>query len=207
MIRTFLAASLLLAIPASAQASNLLVNGGFEAGGGSLAGWTVSGAVGIATGAIYGPCCGANGSEPAFSGNHFAVFGGGNVVSGNSITQSFATIIGKRYDVSARFGALGGSGSQRINFNVQGSLGSVPMDAFVNNNLDTTFSTFTTSFIAFAPTTTIRFANLSGFDGIDPILDNVSVTTVPEPSSWAMMITGFGLVGAGARRRRIAMAG
>jgi hypothetical protein len=29
---------------------------------------------------------------------------------------------------------------------------------------------------------------------------------VPEPSSWAMLIAGFGLVGAAARRRRVAMA-
>jgi hypothetical protein len=29
---------------------------------------------------------------------------------------------------------------------------------------------------------------------------------VPEPASWAMMIAGFGLVGAGARRRRVAVA-
>jgi hypothetical protein len=29
---------------------------------------------------------------------------------------------------------------------------------------------------------------------------------VPEPASWAMLITGFGLVGAAARRRRAAAA-
>jgi hypothetical protein len=31
-----------------------------------------------------------------------------------------------------------------------------------------------------------------------------SVTAVPEPASWAMLIAGFGLVGAAARRRRVA---
>ncbi|KAB7644440.1 PEPxxWA-CTERM sorting domain-containing protein [Polymorphobacter fuscus] len=36
-------------------------------------------------------------------------------------------------------------------------------------------------------------------------LDNLTVTSdVPEPASWAMMIAGFGLVGAVMRRRRIA---
>ena len=39
-----------------------------------------------------------------------------------------------------------------------------------------------------------------------PLLDNVLITqaggAVPEPTSWAMLITGFGLTGAAARRRR-----
>jgi hypothetical protein len=41
-------------------------------------------------------------------------------------------------------------------------------------------------------------------DSVGLILDNVSldVTAVPEPASWAMMIVGFGLVGAVSRRRQ-----
>ena len=37
-------------------------------------------------------------------------------------------------------------------------------------------------------------------------LDNVTIGTgaVPEPATWAMLIAGFGIVGAAARRRRIA---
>lgn len=34
-----------------------------------------------------------------------------------------------------------------------------------------------------------------------------SANSVPEPSSWAMLIAGFGLIGAAARRRRSAVAG
>ncbi|MGL4541450.1 MAG: PEPxxWA-CTERM sorting domain-containing protein, partial [Polymorphobacter sp.] len=33
-------------------------------------------------------------------------------------------------------------------------------------------------------------------------LDNVSVTAVPEPASWALLIGGFGLVGSALRRAR-----
>lgn len=36
------------------------------------------------------------------------------------------------------------------------------------------------------------------------LVDGVGVDPVPEPSSWVMLIAGFGLVGAAARRRRIA---
>ena len=32
--------------------------------------------------------------------------------------------------------------------------------------------------------------------------DNLAVAGVPEPASWALMIGGFGLAGAGLRRRR-----
>ncbi|WP_310476100.1 PEPxxWA-CTERM sorting domain-containing protein [Sandarakinorhabdus sp.] len=41
------------------------------------------------------------------------------------------------------------------------------------------------------------------------LIDNVqigSTTAVPEPASWAMLIAGFGLVGAAMRRRRAAVA-
>jgi hypothetical protein len=33
--------------------------------------------------------------------------------------------------------------------------------------------------------------------------DALSIGTIPEPSSWAMLIAGFGLVGATLRRRRV----
>jgi hypothetical protein len=44
-------------------------------------------------------------------------------------------------------------------------------------------------------------------DNIGPIVDNVLVTqrvqgVIPEPATWAMLITGFGLVGSAMRRRR-----
>ena len=35
----------------------------------------------------------------------------------------------------------------------------------------------------------------------DVVIDRVYVAAVPEPASWAMLIAGFGLVGAGMRRR------
>jgi hypothetical protein len=40
-------------------------------------------------------------------------------------------------------------------------------------------------------------------DNVGPLLDNVLVSQVPEPSSWMLMIAGFGLVGYSARRRRV----
>lgn len=34
-------------------------------------------------------------------------------------------------------------------------------------------------------------------------LDNIAVSAVPEPATWAMMIAGFGMAGAALRRRRV----
>jgi hypothetical protein len=47
----------------------------------------------------------------------------------------------------------------------------------------------------------LSFAAL-GHDNIGMLLDNVSVTTVPEPETYAMFLAGLGLVGFMARRRK-----
>lgn len=50
------------------------------------------------------------------------------------------------------------------------------------------------------------FLTFSQAPGGDPyrgsILDNVSISAVPEPATWGMMLLGFGLMGFGLRRRR-----
>jgi hypothetical protein len=56
------------------------------------------------------------------------------------------------------------------------------------------------SFVATAPTTMLVFASASQ-SAASPMIDNVTVSTVPEPASWALMIAGFGLVGVVMRHR------
>lgn len=41
-------------------------------------------------------------------------------------------------------------------------------------------------------------------DGFGGYLDNITVSQVPEPATWGLMIAGFAMVGAVARRRRSA---
>jgi hypothetical protein len=45
-------------------------------------------------------------------------------------------------------------------------------------------------------------ANYQNFTGVAMSLSDGASGAVPEPASWAMLIAGFGLVGAAARRRR-----
>lgn len=76
----------------------------------------------------------------------------------------------------------------------------------VNNS--STFQTFTGRFTVsgMAPVT-LSFAQDSGGDQYrGSILDNVSIAGVPEPTTWAMMILGFGAVGFAMRRRNRALA-
>jgi hypothetical protein len=91
----------------------------------------------------------------------------------------------------ADFGGLQ-NGQLRSVINVAGETLTPPIG---ENGLS--FYGFTSS-VAF---TTVTFTSSGVQDGF--AIDNVSFNAVPEPSSWALMIIGFGMVGATLRRRAI----
>ena len=62
------------------------------------------------------------------------------------------------------------------------------------------------NFTATGASTTLTFAALNGVNGGGAMIDNVAVNAVPEPAEWAMMLSGVGLVGWAANRRRRALA-
>jgi hypothetical protein len=178
-----------------AQAANLISNGTFASG---LSGWTVGGTVIAADGAIYNPCCGT----PILTSPTFASFGPGNVTDLNTLSQSFATSVGHTYKVAFASGALGG-GSQDLSYALSGGgTNSGTISEIANDSITSTFSPTTFTFVASAASTTLTFSDLSFADSVDPVLTNVSVTGIPEPASWALMLVGVGAVGAGLRSRR-----
>ena len=63
------------------------------------------------------------------------------------------------------------------------------------------WATQTFSFVATTTSSTLHFASLQESAG-GIALDNISVTPVPEPETYAMLLAGLGLMGAVARRRR-----
>jgi hypothetical protein len=69
-----------------------------------------------------------------------------------------------------------------------------------------TSQTFTTYSLAFTPTSSglfsLSFSNAGG-DNYGALLDNVSVTAVPEPQSLALLLAGVMVTGAVARRRQL----
>ena len=52
----------------------------------------------------------------------------------------------------------------------------------------------------------LTFSALGTSDGLGGYLDSITISSVPEASTWAMLIAGFGLVGFAARRRKAAVA-
>ena len=73
--------------------------------------------------------------------------------------------------------------------------------SYTLNSADT-FSTFT---LNFTPSITgsygFSYQNLGG-DNVGALLNNVSVSPVPEPETYAMLLAGLGLLGFLARRRK-----
>ncbi len=65
-------------------------------------------------------------------------------------------------------------------------------------------STVAAIFVATASTMTLSLSQFSA-SAASPIIDNLSVTAVPEPASWGLMIGGFGFAGAAVRRRRMSL--
>lgn len=127
-----------------------------------------------------------------------------------SVSQTFDTLAGQSYVVNfflagnpdggpaAKVAITSADGSQLQSntFTVTGS----------DSRSNMGWQAYSYNFTAATNSTTLTFASATG-TAYGPALDNVSVAGVPEPATWAMMLIGFGGLGAALRsRRRSAMA-
>ncbi|WP_310475831.1 PEPxxWA-CTERM sorting domain-containing protein [Sandarakinorhabdus sp.] len=234
MLRKLVITGIIGACAMPAMAANLLTNGDFESG--SVAGWTQtiagnsSGTSGVYANGANAPFSGLSTTVNANGGNfvyltgqngpgayelrqaftlasaqtvtikfdHFANNYGGAVFSGNGLDPfagppvQFALV-----DlIAASTGAFDTAG--QIQSFYSGA------DGGTNPNPWTSYS-FNVSLAA--GSYAIRFAQADNQLFFTQGVDNVFVGgAVPEPASWAMLIAGFGLVGAAARRRRAVVA-
>jgi choice-of-anchor C domain-containing protein len=203
------------ALAGTVQAANLLTNGSFDstpcgagycnyAAGGEPAGfgWSVTtNNVDI----VPGP--GAWGT-PEDGPQMLDLVGYGST---GGIAQSFATTSGATYNLSFYYANNpypSGPDSADVTVTGAGSLLSSSVTHTTSTPSDLDWIHFTGSFTADSSLTTLAFNETAGGGNAGVFLDNVSVTGgsitrgVPEPATWAMMLIGFGGLGALMRRRR-----
>lgn len=219
-IVSILAASLSLAGPMVPPVGELLVNGDFEMPGlanpsdaiflpdGStlVTGWVSvdnipSGSLFVDNLLVNAPYYGF----PASSGSHFIYIDNNNgpTPSLNGIYQDFSSITGQQYRVT--FDA-----TTELAYGTSGLLGVSAGDTYVNYTLPnvpgyptqpyifTGWSTYTFTFTATSNTTRLQFFD-RGFQvggnptigNASPLIDNVSVRAVPEPSTATQFICGI----------------
>jgi opacity protein-like surface antigen len=120
-------------------------------------------------------------------------------------------VVGNDYNVSFYYAGAqqtGYDGATQEGWSV--TFGGQTLDTALLDNANHGFTGWnkaTLTFKATSTTQTLSFlATGTQNAGAPPfaLLDGVSVTPVPEPATWAMMIMGFGLMGMMMRRRRLA---
>ena len=154
------------------------------------AGWTVTdGTIDVVNTATYGLTCAGGVGR--------CVDLDGSTNNPGILSRSFASIAGMTYNLS---------------FDLSGNQRTAASD-IVSVMFGTTSVSFTVgktdpwaqrqvSYTALqSGDVTLSFAN-SGADNQGAMLDNVSVTAVPEPETYALMLAGLGLMGTMVRRRK-----
>jgi hypothetical protein len=146
--------------------------------------------------------------------------------SGLTSSASYAFGAGQRMELSFLFSGNqrgGADDSFEVRFNLSGfNTGTYGYNSTALGSLTFSFASNEIGFLitgvpsGFGPTDFTLFftadnagsASFSfedfGNDNVGIVIDNVALAAVPEPSTWAMLILGFGVVGAAARRRRSA---
>jgi choice-of-anchor C domain-containing protein len=116
----------------------------------------------------------------------------------NWVSQTFDTVAGQDYQVS--FWMAGNFLSTTIPKTMQVTVGDYSQDytqdyapmGSINDVAQPAWHQQTFEFQAISSLTILKFADTSGNDSEGVILDNVSVTIVPEPSSLIVLLGAFG---------------
>ncbi len=203
-----IALAALAAISASASAANLLVDGSFEsitqASGTwntytSVPGWVVTKADGSVT--STGLEVRDNIAGTAQSGHNFIELDG---YENDKIKQSFATTIGKDYEISFWFADRAGVAAASQGFLATVASGSsVSATGFgaVGDN-GTSWHLVTMDFTAESTTSVFAIKATGTSDGYGTSFDNFQAMAVPEPATLGLFAAGMAVLGILARRRR-----
>ena len=143
--------------------------------------------------------------------------GTSDVAPFDGVSQAVATTLGQKYNLSfylgvnaagGNNGGTGGTFGPPISVDVSaGTISQLFLDAGTSGtktSLNSLWTPYNLSFTATSTTTNLSFVGETGVQFVG--LDNVSldpVSGVPEPSTWLMMLLGFGSLGYFAYRRSI----
>jgi len=208
IMSTMAATAAVAMVPSTASAATI-INAGFETG--DLTGWSVNApAAGLVSVVSSATALGAGPTYLPQEGNFFAklLTGTGQDLS-TVLSQTFDMLAGETFSFRTAFDTSEAPGSS---FNDKGSVGVFNITDAINTTLYSksvssvvpsgsepwTYITFT------APTDATYFFSASVKNVGDNIIPSALYLdlAVPEPSTWAMMLLGFSLIGVSMRRRR-----
>lgn len=196
------------AIATGAQAVTV-INGSFEQGapitGGSdflptgdpsITGWRVlSSGVDYVDSSLWDAAQGSRSVE-------LAGIGSGGVQQ--RLTNQF--IVGEQYKMtfSLSVNPFAADGEYRTNVSTSGNGAEIftYTKTAANSPTNMLYGTYTYFFTATNVSQNIQFRSL-GASSLGSVLDNVSISLVPEPANWMLLIAGFGMTGFAMRRRRL----
>jgi len=204
-------AGVLLFATQGAAASSLVVNGDFEAGGGSLAGWDVTPAVAVGTYESFSFFGAHSAGDQAD--NHAAWF---QLANDTQMRQWFDADPALYYLLTFDYAVIG-TGVKSMNVGIGDEQHTIISGEYylnptqlADNNLSTSFRTYHKRFEGLSGPVFLLFDDAGQGNGSTrQLIDNVSLVAydfpigigVPEPASWGLLILGFGCIGAVARRR------
>ncbi len=199
---SILAAAAAVLIAGSAQAAtNLVVNGNFDqpSTGGfgafvSIPGWTsnTGDTIEVGTNGTYGLACYTAACTNLELNSNFA----------GSVSQLVTGLVaGRTYALDWAYGTRPGGGAQAMTTFLDGV--AVGSNSYTGNGAATWLLT-SVRFVATGNAALLTFtgSNVGGSPSYGNEVTAVSVASVPEPAAWAMLLTGFGLLGTTLRRRR-----
>jgi Protein of unknown function (DUF642) len=193
----------------SANAANIVVNGSFEdtltstatlgsnvvsAGSwsifNSLTGWSSTQGIEVRN----------NAAGAAYDGSKYVEL---DVYTNTTIAQTLNTVSGQQYELSFWYSPREGqpANTNGVSWAVGGTNGSINGPAGVASGNQ--WAGFTQTFTATSTSTVLSFTGLGTANGFGTSLDAVSVSAVPEPSDFAMMLAGLAVVGAMVRKRAL----
>jgi hypothetical protein len=194
--RVLVVATMLAGPVFQASASSIVLDGGFESGtpnsytGPVGDGWVVTAGTGAICNDITFAGCGNAGS--AHTGNQMAFLDWSNTL--DTTTQTLTTVIGQDYTISywvagseANFLEVTFGGSTLLN-------GTSPTGGVASPS---DYVEYTFNAIATSTSTVLAFSGERTVSG-EILLDDVSVTATPEPST--LLLTGLSLVAVSLRR-------